>query len=95
MSDPLPARSRRKRFRGIVVSAGTMAKTVRVEVKREIWHPKVKKHLRRKRIFLVHDESGRVPQGAIVEIEETRPISRHKHFRIANVLGELGKEQPS
>lgn len=73
---------RRRRFQGVVVSAGSMTKTVRVAVERTLWHPRVKKQVRRTKAFLVHDGRGEAKVGDRVVIEETRPLSARKHFRI-------------
>lgn len=83
MSTSPPVALHRKRLRGTVVSAGTMAKTVRVKVSREIWHSTVGKRVRRTKTYLVHDDAGNARVGDAVEIQETRPRSRRKHFRIA------------
>ncbi len=65
---------------GTVVSNKT-AKTVTVEVVRLVRHPKYGKFLKRSKRYLVHDETGH-QIGERVTIEETRPISRRKHFKI-------------
>lgn len=83
MSMSPPVALHRKRLRGVVVSAGKMAKTVQVKVSREIWHSRVGKRVRRSRTYLVHDDAGNARVGDAVEILETRPLSRRKHFRIA------------
>lgn len=71
-----------KTLSGIIVSAKT-PKTVVVEVKRFIKHPKYGKYLSRSKRYLVHDEAGTGKVGESVTIKETRPRSRHKHFAIS------------
>lgn len=77
---------RRKRLTGVVVAAGTMAKTVKVSLQRYVKVPKVRKRIRRTHVVLVHDGSGTVRPGERVVIEETRPLSKRKHFRIIRKL---------
>lgn len=73
---------------GVVVSRqparlpdGT-SKTAVVEVKRLIKHRQYGKWFRRSKKYLVHDETGRAAVGDRVRIQETRPLSRRKHFKI-------------
>jgi small subunit ribosomal protein S17 len=75
----------RKRLRGHVVSA-KMQKTVMVEVMRTRRHPLYKKVLRTTKKFMVHDENEECREGDLVEIEECRPISRRKHWRVAEIV---------
>lgn len=82
----LEAPRRRKRHTGIVVSAGKMAQTVKVSVERFREHPKVRKQVRRTTVFLVHDTKGTARVGDRVVIEETRPLSKRKHFRVVQVV---------
>lgn len=79
-------RPRRRRFTGVVSSAGKMTKTVRVAVERTAWHPKVGKQMRRTNVFLVHDGQGAVRVGDRVVIEQTRPLSKLKRFRVIRIL---------
>lgn len=62
-----------------------MAHTITVAVERFPWHPRVRKQLRRTTRFLVHDARREVQVGDRVLIEETRPLSRRKHFRLMRV----------
>ncbi len=65
---------------GLVVS-DRLAKTVVVEVERLIKHPKYGKYIRRSKRYLAHDHGGH-KVGDRVKIQETRPYSRHKHFKV-------------
>ncbi len=76
---------RRKRFTGIVASAGRMAQTITVAVERFPWHPKVSKQVRRTHSLLVHDPHSTAAVGDRVVIEETRPLSKRKHFRLLSI----------
>ena len=89
MSESQVARSQERTGRrnvrtGVVVSA-KMQKTVVVAVQRSVTHPLYKKILRRTSNFLVHDEQGARP-GDTVKIIEGRPLSRHKRWRVQEIL---------
>lgn len=56
------------------------AKTVRVEVNEYRVHPKYKKRFRVTRNFLVHDELEKAKVGELVEIVQSRPVSRKKSW---------------
>ena len=71
-----------KTFRGVVVKTA-MKDTVTVSVERLTKHPKYKKYMRRTKKYLVHDPGNTAKVGDTVVIRETRPISRHKRFVIA------------
>ena len=73
---------RRKRLLGVVVSVGKMDRTVAVLVERFLLHQKTRKQIRRTKRYLVHDERNEAREGDRVVIEETRPRSKRKHFRI-------------
>jgi small subunit ribosomal protein S17 len=75
----------KKRFVGVVVS-DKMQKTRVVEVVRIFKHPLYKKYIRIKRKFKAHDEKNKTKVGDKVIIQETRPISKEKHFVIVKVL---------
>lgn len=80
-----PARSRRKTEIGVVTS-DKMNKTRRVEIERLVPHPKYGKFLRRRTICHAHDEANATHVGDIVEIMETRPLSKLKRWRIVRVV---------
>lgn len=68
-------------LRGTVV-ASKMQDTCTVAVERYVKHPKYKKYIRLTKKYLVHDAGNSAPVGAKVEIIETRPISKRKHFKM-------------
>jgi len=68
-----------KKLRGVVVS-DKMQDTVVVEVKRYFQHPKYKKYITEKKRYKAHDAGNTKKIGDKVEIQETRPISKDKHF---------------
>lgn len=64
---------------GQVVST-KMEKTVAVKVDRQREHPKYKKKYTRSSKFLAHDPEGRVKEGDMVYLLETRPMSKRKNW---------------
>ncbi|MBI5005374.1 MAG: 30S ribosomal protein S17 [Candidatus Lloydbacteria bacterium] len=77
----LPVRQAGKRLRGVVVS-DKMDKTVVVLVNRFVKHPKYQKYIKQSKKYKAHDEANKHKVGDTVEIEETRPLSKDKHFRV-------------
>jgi small subunit ribosomal protein S17 len=77
-------RGRRSEKTGVVVSA-KMQKTVVVAVERLVRHPLYQKTLRRTSTFMAHDELG-AKQGDTVRIIESRPLSRHKRWRVRQIV---------
>ncbi len=69
-----------------VVNSNEMQKTIVVTVDRRIMHPLYKKVTRKSKRFLVHDERGECQPGDRVRIEETRPLSRRKRWRVVQVI---------
>lgn len=74
-------RGRQKTLTGRVVS-DKMDKTVVVEVNRMVKHRKFKKYIVRRAKFKAHDEQNQCRVGDKVLIEETRPLSRDKRWRV-------------
>jgi small subunit ribosomal protein S17 len=81
----IEVRSRRKTEIGIVTS-DKMNKTRRVEVDRLVPHPKYGKYLKRRTVCHAHDETNQTHLGDIVEIMETRPLSKLKRWRIVRIV---------
>jgi len=82
---PEHERGRRQERRGVVVS-DAMDKTIVVKVDAIRAHPKYKKVIRSSIKFHAHDEQNAAHVGDIVRIVETRPLSKTKHWRLAEVL---------
>jgi small subunit ribosomal protein S17 len=78
-------RNDRKTRIGVIVSA-KMDKTVVVEVERQFKHPMYGKAVRRTKKFKAHDENNQYKAGSQVKIEETRPLSKDKRWRVVEVL---------
>jgi small subunit ribosomal protein S17 len=70
---------------GRVVS-DKMEKTVTVLVERKVKHPVYGKVLVRSKKYHAHNEGNSAQAGDLVQIEETRPISRTKAWRVTDVL---------
>jgi small subunit ribosomal protein S17 len=71
---------------GIVIS-NKMTKTITVAVKTKIAHTKYSKVLARTKKYKVHDECNECHIGDIVKIQETRPISKTKFWKLIAKLG--------
>jgi small subunit ribosomal protein S17 len=78
-------RGKRKSQTGTVIG-DKMDKTVVVEVRTMVMHPRYKKYLRRRRRFKAHDERNDCHVGDKVEIIETRPLSKTKRWRVRKIL---------
>jgi small subunit ribosomal protein S17 len=79
-------RGNRKVRKGVVVG-NKMDKTIVVEIKRTFKHPFYGKIVRITKKFKAHDVNNECLVGDLVEIMETRPISRDKRWRLVKVLG--------
>lgn len=73
--------NKKRKLKGVVVS-DKMAKTIVVSVVRLKKHPKYKKYFKVTRKFKAHDESNQYHVGDKVLIEETRPLSKDKRWRV-------------
>jgi small subunit ribosomal protein S17 len=82
---PEHERGRRQERRGVVVS-DAMDKTIVVKVQTVKVHPRYKKVIRRAKKFHAHDERNEAKVGDVVRIVETRPLSRLKTWRLAEVV---------
>ena len=82
---PEGVRGRSQERRGIVVSAA-MDKTIIVRVDVVKAHPRYKKVVRRSQRFHAHDEQNQAKAGDVVRIVETRPLSKTKNWRLAEIV---------
>ena len=87
--------SKRKTRIGRVVS-NKMDKTVTVAVETPRRHPLYKKTIKRMVKYKAHDESNECGPGDVVRIIETRPLSKYKRWRVAEIItkGEVVEIQP-
>jgi small subunit ribosomal protein S17 len=82
---PQSERGRRQERRGVVVSSA-MDKTIVVKVDTIKAHPRYKKVVRRSVKFHAHDEQNSANVGDVVRIVETRPLSKTKHWKLAEIV---------
>ena len=75
----------RRAVRGSVISA-RMDKSITVLVVRQFKHPLYKKYIRRSTRLHAHDESNNCKEGDTVLIEECRPLSKTKSWRVIQVI---------
>jgi len=71
----------RRVLKGVVVADGN-DKTVTVRVESQVMHKFYKKFVKRSRRYAAHDETNSATRGDVVFIEECRPMSRSKRFRV-------------
>jgi small subunit ribosomal protein S17 len=63
-----------------------MQKTVTVLVERRVKHPLYGKIITRSKKYHAHDENNEFKEGDVVQIEESRPLSRTKGWRVSKLL---------
>jgi small subunit ribosomal protein S17 len=78
------ARGHRKSRQGVVVS-DKMQKTIVVQIDRMVMHPVYKKFVKQRVKYKVHDERDEAKVGDTVLIEECRPLSRDKRWRLKTI----------
>src|SRR3954464_8199792 len=76
-----------------VVTSDKMNKTRRVEIPRLVKHARYGKYIRRRTVCHVHDENNESHAGDTVEIMETRPLSKTKHWRLIRVVTKAPAQQ--
>jgi len=69
-----------------VVSSNKMDKTITVMIERKVMHPKYGKFLKKSTKLHAHDEKNECSIGDTVKIEETRPLSATKRWRLVEVI---------
>jgi small subunit ribosomal protein S17 len=78
-------RNRRKSRVGVVVS-DKADKTVTVKVERRYSHPLYGKQVAKTKTYQAHDENNEFRVGDLVKIVETRPLSKTKRWRVAELI---------
>src|SRR5438094_5126045 len=78
-------RKARRTLIGIVTRDKTL-KTRRVEIQRLVKHPRYGKYIKRRTVCYAHDENNESHKGDTVEIMESRPLSKTKHWRLIRVI---------
>ena len=84
-------RGRRKTARGVVVG-NKMNKSIVVQEEVLVKHRRYGKYVRRRVKHMAHDEENVAKLGDMVEIMETRPLSRRKCWRLVRVVASAGAE---
>lgn len=79
-------RVRNRRVLQGTVHSDRMQKSVTVNVERRYKHPKYGKYIVQTRRYAVHDENNEAHAGDIVEIAETRPLSKSKRWRLLRIV---------
>ena len=76
---------KKREFVGLVTS-DKMDKTIVVEITTKRSHPLYGRHVKFTSKFKAHDENNEAKVGDIVEVMETRPLSKDKHFRLVKIV---------
>ena len=69
-----------------IVSSNKMDKSITVTVERRISHPLYGKFVKKSSTFMAHDEKNESNIGDTVRIEETRPLSKNKRWRLIEIV---------
>ncbi len=99
MSQPVSDRSNFRKKKIGIVTSDKMQKTIVVQVKHKVRHPMVGKVIERAMKYKAHDEKNEAKMGDRVLIQETRPLSRDKNWRLVEILekgrGKVVRKQSS
>jgi small subunit ribosomal protein S17 len=83
---PAPVRPNRRKVREGVVTSNAMDKTVSVAVTERVRHPRYDKTVQRTKKVFAHDEQNDLKVGDRVRLQETRPLSKQKRWRVIEVI---------
>lgn len=78
--------TKNRKFRTGVVVSDKMEKTIVVAVENLKQHPIYGKTIKRTKKYKVHDENNECQVGDLVKIVETRPLSRHKRWKLVEIV---------
>ena len=81
-----PGAARRTRALTGQVVSDRMDKTITVLVERRVKHPLYKKYIRRKSTLHAHDENNECRMGDTVSVEQCRPLSKTKSWRLQSIM---------
>jgi small subunit ribosomal protein S17 len=84
MTNPT-TRPEKKRVRGVVKSS-KMDKTITVRIERLVKHPIYAKYIKRGTTYMAHDAHEDAREGDVVEIENIRPLSKRKCWRLVRIV---------
>ena len=73
------------------VTSDAMNKSITVTIERRIKHPVYGKYVKRSTKLHVHDENNECSKGDVVRIEECRPVSKTKSWRLVEVVEKVGE----
>jgi small subunit ribosomal protein S17 len=79
------SRGKRRVLQGVVMSTA-MDKSITVRVEQRYKHSKYGKYLSAHKKYMAHDEEGQAGVGDIVQISESRPVSKRKRWRLVEVV---------
>lgn len=74
---------------GEVVS-DKMDKSVIVKIERKMKHPLFQKYIKRSKKYVAHDPENKCANGDKVQIQETRPLSKTKRWKVVSILSKTG-----
>ncbi|MFH0734245.1 MAG: 30S ribosomal protein S17 [bacterium] len=78
-------RNLRKTKVGEVIS-NKMEKSIVIAIERQVAHPIYKKYFKKTTKLMAHDEKNECKIGDVVKIEETRPLSKRKNWRLVEIV---------
>jgi small subunit ribosomal protein S17 len=81
-----PAPRRQRATATGVVTSCSRSKTIGVTVARMVRHPKYGKYIRRRTVLHAHDEKNECHNGDVVELVQTRPLSKTKCWRLVKII---------
>lgn len=85
MEQPLQTRNTRKERVGVVVS-DKMDKSIIIGIERRVKHATYSKIIKKTTKLMAHDEHNDANKGDTVRIVETRPLSKHKRWRLIEII---------
>jgi small subunit ribosomal protein S17 len=86
MSEATETKVRQRKSRQGIVVSDRMDKTIVVQIDEKVKHPVYKKYVRKRVKYKAHDENNNANMGDTVLIEECRPLSREKRWRLKNII---------
>jgi len=86
-----PERNERKVMRGTVTS-NKMQKTLVVQVDRKVKHPLYEKFISKRTKLYAHDEKNEAQVGDVVEVAQTRPLSKLKCWRLLRIVQKANQD---
>ena len=69
-----------------VVTSNKMEKSITISVERRLQHPIYGKFVKKSKKFMAHDEKNECNMGDLVKIEESRPLSKNKRWRLTQII---------